>query len=122
MILPVAAFLSALGLGAWVIGHYHSYFGIAVIGAVLVVGVGAGVMLGGLEVHTATAETIDRNATTVINDTTTDTTENLTATATAQRTQQYQSVNTQTTFPLGVLITLLGGTMTLRALDELRVI
>ena len=49
MLLTTAAFLSILGFLAWVLGHVYSYQGIATLGAVLMVGVGAAVMVGGLE-------------------------------------------------------------------------
>lgn len=61
MILSAAAFIVVLGLGVWVLGHYFSYTGVAVIGAVLVLGVGAMVTLGGVEY--AAGETVDTSTT-----------------------------------------------------------
>lgn len=61
MILSAAAFLVVLGLLVWVLGHYFSFTGVAVIGAVLVLGVGAMVALGGVEY--AAGETVDTTTT-----------------------------------------------------------
>lgn len=96
MILQTAAFLSILGTGMWLIGQLQGYQGIATIGAVLMVGVGAAAMVDGLQVPSGEIET-------TIDD---DTTEVET---------QYEDVGTTTSFPLGMLLTLLGGVMTGRA-------
>lgn len=98
MILTTAAFLSILGLIAWVLGHIYSYQGIAALGAVLMVGVGGAVMVGGLD--TAAGEQrvqIDANTTEV--------------------TTTYEPIGTTSSFPTGLVLTLLGGVMTMRALE-----
>ena len=98
MLLTTAAFLSILGFLAWVLGHVYSYQGIATLGAVLMVGVGAAVMVGGLE--TAAGEErvqIDANTTAV--------------------TTTYEPIGTTSSFPTGLVVTLLGGVMTLRAVE-----
>jgi len=119
MLLTTAAFLSILGLVAWVLGHVYSYQGIATLGAVLVVGVGAAVMVGGLEipageerietttVNTTEAATADGNVTNVTGSQTT----------TAEVQTVHEPIGTTSSFPTGLVITLLGGVMTLRAVD-----
>ena len=98
MLLTTAAFLSILGLTAWVLGHVYSYQGIATLGAVLVVGVGAAAMVGGLETP-AGEERVE------IDDTTTEVT------------TTYEPIGTTSSFPTGLVLTLLGGVMTMRAVE-----
>ena len=119
MLLTTAAFLSILGFLAWVLGHVYSYQGIATLGAVLVVGVGAAVMVGGLEtpvgeervetteVNTTELTTSDGNVTNVTGAETT----------TAEVTTVYEPIGTTSSFPTGLVLTLLGGVMTLRAVE-----
>ena len=118
MLLTTAAFLSILGFLAWVLGHVYSYQGIATLGAVLVVGVGAAVMVGGLETPAGEERVqIDTNTT---NTTTTDgTTTSVTTTEqTATEVQTtYEPIGTTSSFPTGLVVTLLGGVMTLRAVE-----
>jgi hypothetical protein len=122
MILTTAAFLSALGFVTFLVGHLYSYQGIATIGAVLIVGLGAGVMVGGLEVESGqqrveTANTttdgervgLTTNATTISSVSETDAMVSVTTT--------YEPIGTTSSFPLGVVLTLLGGVMTMRALE-----
>jgi hypothetical protein len=122
MILTTAAFLSALGFVTFLVGHLYGYQGIATIGAVLIVGLGGGVMVGGLEVEsgqervetantTTDGERVDVNAskTNISSVSATD------ATVTAETT--YEPIGTTSSFPLGVVLTLLGGVMTMRALE-----
>lgn len=99
MILTVAAFLSALGIGTWLIGSLLDRPGIAVIGGVLVFGVGFMVTAGGLQFHSG--------ATKVTNSTT-----NTTTVA-----YQYQSVSFPQRLPAGVLVMLLGGLFVLHGLN-----
>lgn len=98
MILATSVFLSAFGFAAWALGHFWDYQGIAAIGAVLVIGVGAAAMVDGLETQSGTVETqLDANTTEVE--------------------QQYQSIGTTQSFPVGVVVTLLGTGMIARALE-----
>jgi len=100
MILPVAAFLLAVGVLAFAGGHVLGYKGIAVIGGVLVFAVGV-MMLGGTGLEKKTGERtvqVDENTTTV--------------------SYEYQPVNTPTTLSFGFLFSVLGGALTLHALNE----
>lgn len=99
MILTVAAFLSALGLVTWVIGFYLRFTGMAVIGAVLLLGVGAMVMIDGLEHEAGEIETED-------------------ADGTVERQTMYDPVETGQSFPLGALLTILAGVLVMRSLNQ----
>lgn len=98
MLITTAAFLSILGLVAWVLGHVYAYQGIATLGAVLMVGVGAGVMVTGLEVE-AGEERVEIDS------------------QTTEVTTVYEPIETSSSFPTGLVLTLLGGVMTMRALE-----
>lgn len=98
MILTTAVFLTALGFGAWILGTVWGYQGIAAIGAILIVGVGAAAMIYGLETRTGEVETQTDANTTAID-------------------YQYEPIGTTQSFPLGMLVTLLGGAMTGRTLN-----
>jgi len=97
-----------LGFGVWVTGVIFEYAGIAVIGATLVVGVGAMFTATGLEYRSGAVEdhTLQNNTTT--NDT------EIVQTSTRY---QYESVELPTRLPLGVLVMLLGGVGVLRGFD-----
>lgn len=99
MILTVAVFLSAFGFATWILGTLFQMQGIGVIGAVIVVGVGAMTTAGGLEYKDGERHTAGNDNVTEIQNT-------------------YQSVDTPTRLPLGTLVMLLGGTMVLRSLDK----
>jgi len=67
MILTSAVVLTALGLVVWLVGIFGNYQGLAAVGAILVVGVGAVVLSDGLErqsgeiertINSSTTETI----------------------------------------------------------------
>jgi len=98
LLITTAAFLSILGLVTWVLGHTYGYQGIATLGAVLMVGVGAAVMVTGLEVE-AGEERVE------VDDQTTEVT------------TTYEPIETSNSFPTGLVLTLLGGVMTMRALE-----
>lgn len=98
MILTTATFLSALGFIAFLVGHIYNFQGIAAIGAVLIVGVGAGVMVDGLETESGEQRIEVDNTTTEVQTT-------------------YEPIGTTSTFPLGLVLTLLGGAMTARAIE-----
>ena len=81
----------------WLIGELQGYTGIGTIGAVLMVGVGAAAMVDGLQVESGQIETELDDGTTEIETT-------------------YDDVGTTTSFPLGMLLTVLGGVMVARSL------
>lgn len=98
MILSTAVFLTTLGFAAWVLGTLWDYQGIAAIGAVFIVGVGTAAMVDGVETQSGEIETQTDANTTAVD-------------------YEYESIGTTQSFPLGLLVTLLGGTMTARALN-----
>jgi len=122
VILSTAAFLSALGFVTFLVGHLYSYQGIATIGAVLIVGLGAGVMVGGLEVESGQQRVEMANTTTdgervdvTANTTNISSVSQTDATVVVETT--YEPIGTTSSFPLGVVLTLLGGVMTMRTLE-----
>jgi len=99
MILTVAAVLTGFGFIAWAFGIVFEYPGVAMIGATVVAGVGAMLLMGtGLETKTGTVETTNADNETVVKN-------------------AYEPINTPTNFSLGSITLLLGGTLALRALD-----
>lgn len=102
MILVVSVFLTGLGMAAWIAGFVLDMPGIAAIGGVLVVGVGATAMIDGLERQDGKIETVNDST----NATTTE--------------RQYEEVDTIQSFSLGMVLTLLGGVQVLRSLDSTR--
>jgi len=97
MILTTAAFLTLLGMSTWTLGHIFDYQGIATLGAVLMVGVGAATMIDGLETETGEERVQVDNTTTVE--------------------AIYEPIGTSSSFPTGLVLTLLGGVMTMRSLE-----
>lgn len=74
MLLIPFVLLTGVGFTAWLTGHFFEYTGIAAIGAVLVIAVGGGVAMTGLDRQTAETEVRDHavvNNETVVNSTTT---------------------------------------------------
>lgn len=100
MILTTSVFLTGLGMAAWIAGFVLDMPGVAAIGGVLVVGVGAMVMVDGLQHRDGKTETV--------NDTTNTTTVQY----------DYKQVNTLSSFPLGAMLTLMGGVQVLRSMDN----
>lgn len=98
MILSTAVFLTTLGFGAWVLGTLWDYQGIAAIGAIFVVGVGTAAMVDGVETQSGEIQTQTGANTTAID-------------------YEYDPIGTTQSFPLGLLVTLLGGAMIGRALN-----
>ena len=98
MILTTAAFLTLLGMSTWVLGHVFEYQGIATLGAVLMVGVGAAVMVDGIETATGEQRVEVDNTTTTVE-------------------TVYDPIGTTSSFPTGLVLTLLGGVMTMRSLE-----
>ena len=114
MLLTSFVVLTALGFGAWLLGHYFEYTGVAAVGAVLIIAVGGAVVFTSLEVRAG--ETIERNYTTVGNEPV----ENATTV-----TETYQTVKISeqfggpiNNFSVGAMIMLLGGLLLTRHLNE----
>jgi len=98
MILTIAVAFFLGGLATWVLGLLFGYTEVQVIGAALVMAVGAMISMQGLE-HKAGEIRTDTTA----NETTVE--------------YQYEPVETPNRFPLGLITTLLGGALVIRALD-----
>lgn len=101
MILTVAAALSLLGFVTWSLGSVFSYHGLAAIGGIVVVAVGAaGMADGGYAYETGTIER--------------QTGENTTEKAT-----QYDTVELPGSFNFGMVVVFVGTIMTFRSLIAL---
>jgi hypothetical protein len=100
MQLPSAAFIAALGLALFILGAVRDYKGVATIGAIMVVGVGAIVTTSGLEYQTGVV---------VMNETANKTVRDF----------QYGQTSTPRNLPLGGLIMAAGGVLVLRALNDI---
>lgn len=57
MLLQVASLLTAFGFAAFIVGHIFEYYGLAFIGAVLIIVTGAWIMTTGLQAEAGTIET-----------------------------------------------------------------
>lgn len=99
MLLSTLAIFSALAFATFILGWVTGYHELAVIGAVIVFGLGAGVTAEGLEVESGEVE-IEENGTV-----TTET--------------QYSDVGLSTSIPFGTLLMFVGASMLLRSLDNL---
>lgn len=99
MILTVAALLFLGGMALFVLGNVMGYHGIAVIGGVIVFGVGVMALGDGLEVESGEVQTSTNNTTVVET--------------------QYSPVNTPQHLSLGFLVSLAGGVLVLRSLNEM---
>lgn len=129
MLLISYVVLSAVGFSFFALGTVFQYYGVASIGAVLLIAVGGAVAIGGLEV--AVGEDVDRDYETVEvieNDTSTSnkTISNETVVTNVSRTTEYREVaileqfdSATTTLGLGALHLLLGGIMFSRQLEEI---
>ncbi|WP_435125393.1 hypothetical protein [Halobaculum sp. D14] len=109
MLLSVFAALTVLGVGLWLLGYTFDFIGVAAIGSIIVIGAGAMVILGSLEVEAG--ETLAKQFTTVnstvVNNATT-------------VTQQYRKVTFPQQFTLGSLVTTTGGLLFIHAMDHAR--
>jgi len=107
MLLSVFATLTALGLALWLLGYLQELPGVGALGAIIVIGAGATVVLTTLQVEAgqeiAKQYTVINNST-VNNATTVDT--------------QYRSVPAPQQFQLGGLITVVGGLLFTRILGD----
>lgn len=101
--LTTATFFGALGITAWLIGWVFEYQGIAVIGAVIVVGLGAGILQGGVYQQTGQTRVIN----------------NSTANTTVTVDYQYEQVGTPERLPFGALVVLLGGLGVLQSFNRI---
>jgi hypothetical protein len=110
MLLPVAGFLMLLGFGTWVVGVVFEYAGIAVIGATVILGVGAMFTATGLEYRAGQVDDHEVQQHHASNDT------ELAVNQTESR-DVYKAVALPTRLPLGLLVMILGGTGVLRALE-----
>jgi len=91
--------LSAIGFVAFVIGNVLDWTGVAVIGAVLVLGVGAAVTTQGLSYPAGErVEQISNNTT--------------------ERVTTYQQADFPQRLSVGFIVMLLGGTMVIRQLED----
>lgn len=90
MILQTTALLLALGLVVFVLGHFTGNPGLAMIGAIIVIGVGATGMVDGIEVRDGQVETV--------NETTNETMIEYT----------YRPIGSVSGFPVPEVITILG--------------
>lgn len=107
MLLTVFATLAGLGVALWLLGYVQEMPGVAAIGAIIVIGAGATVIFGGLEVEAG--QEIAKQYTTVNNSTV----NNATTVDT-----QYRSVSTPQQFQLGGLVTVVGGLLFIRGLGD----
>lgn len=99
MLLSVALFLSALGFLLWGLGYGLEYTGIALIGATLIIGVGAMITGTGLEYKSGEVhDQVSTNETRI--------------------SYEYNKVPLPTQLPLGVLVILTGGVLAIRQLNR----
>ena len=99
MILQTASILTTLGFATWLIGLLLEYRGVAVIGATIIVGIGAVVIDDGLQERAGEVERTTANNTTEID-------------------YQYREVETPMNLNLGTIITLLGGVLALHGIND----
>jgi multisubunit Na+/H+ antiporter MnhB subunit len=92
MILQSAAVVAALGLVLFILGYSFDRPELVMLGAIVVIGVGASGMAGGFQVADGTVEYTNAENETVTEKT-------------------YSDVETQGDFPLGVVVTLIGTVM-----------
>lgn len=102
IVLPTAAFLTAFGFVAWILGYVFDHPEFSIIGAILILGVGVLTATGGLE--RKTGETRVTNSTTNTTDVS----------------YTYAKVEPPDHLPLGELIMLLGGVGVLQSINRLR--
>lgn len=100
MILSYFAVMTALGFAGFVLGRVFQYQGVMVIGAVLIVGAGALVTTDGLQ-YKSGVEVTNKTANTTV------------------KAFKYQTAPQPTNLPVGAVLMLLGGALTLRGLDSI---
>lgn len=99
MIWTLAGFVTLLGLVMWIVGTVRGYLGIAVIGAVLVLGTGAIVANSGLEYRTGETRIQETANRTVVSN-------------------QYRTIATPQQLSLGGLWMLFGALLAIHSLNE----
>jgi hypothetical protein len=100
MLATTAALLMGVGFVAFVLGAVFQYQGVAVIGAVLILGVGAVVTVSGVEHRSGEVVTTQPDNSTVHD-------------------FQYERTETPQNLSLGTLLMLLGGVLALRSLNDI---
>jgi hypothetical protein len=113
VLLTPFALLTAFGLGLFLLGSILDYTGIAAVGAVVVIAVGGGVAVTGL--NTVTGETVDRQYTTVNNQTVVDST---TSTQTTETVAPLREFGDSGPLSLGGLQMAVGGLLFARRLND----
>jgi hypothetical protein len=103
VILLTATLLVLFGFLAFIVGNVRGYTALAVIGGVLIVGVGASVHDSGLEHKTGVQKTITNESAN---------------TTTVETQAEYQQVQLPLNLPLGFLILLMGALLCLQSLTE----
>lgn len=103
MILTTVAVLVGIGLALFATGHHFDRPEIAMFGAIIIIGVGAGGAVDGYQVQTGevqvTENTAENETVTTINET-------------------YDDVSVHTEFPLAIVLLLLGAVMLIGASGE----
>jgi hypothetical protein len=97
--LSTAGFLLAIGFVGYTIANLSGYRGAAVVAAVLIVGVGAGITADGLRYQSGEVQ-INESANKTVTE------------------FQYQTTDTPRNLPVGSLVMLLGATFTLRSINR----
>lgn len=113
MILLTALALTAVGFAAWIVGSVFGYTEVAVIGAAIILGVGAVILTAGLEIRTGQIEELS-----YANETGPDGNESLVNNQT-DIDYQYQTLSVMEEFQVGLLWLLLGAVLALRPLNAL---
>jgi len=123
LLIPYIA-LSLVGFAFFVLGAWLDYLGVAAVGAVIFIGVGASVAVADLE--TKTGETVDRNITFVQVEQENGTTVNETVVDSVERRDEYERVaplrefGDSGPFALGAFQMLTGALLLSRRLNEVR--
>jgi hypothetical protein len=99
MILQTATLLLAVGFAAFIVGHISGHPGVAMIGAIVIIGVGATAMTGGIQHQDGTTEYTNAQNETV-----------------TERT--YSDISTMSEFPVGVMLMGLGAVLLLTSTGQ----
>lgn len=103
MILQTAIAIAGIGFVAYALGHLFNRYGVAMIGAIIVIGVGASIMTGGVQVAVGEDQvTINESGDKTVTNSTT----------------VYEDVDTQSDFPVGVVVLALGAVMLIGTTGE----
>lgn len=99
MLWTIAGFVTLLGFGMWIVGSVFDYVGVAMIGAVIIIGAGAMVTDSGLEYSTGETQIQESDNRTVVE-------------------ENYQSIETPQQLSLGGLWMLFGGLLAIQKLND----